>query len=118
MVTADDFAAAIGKLFILSGWQVEMLQRGETSDFVDAVAFHPAERVCLAIECTATAPSKEGKLSNLAARRNRIEKELGPGWEVLALLATPVEPEGVADSDRKAAGTNGSILLDGEGLTN
>lgn len=117
MATADDFAAAVGRLFTLSGWQVDVLQRGETSDFVDAVAFHPAERVCLAIECTVTAPSREGKLSNLAARRNRIEKELGAGWEVLALLVTPVERDGVADSDRKAAGTNGSILLDGEGLT-
>jgi len=114
--TAHDFAGGVGRLFTLAGWHVDVLQSGETSEFVDAVAFHPAERICLAIECTIAPPSKDGKLSNLAARRNRIAEELGNGWEVLALLATPVEATGVAESDRNAAKANRIITLDGDDL--
>jgi hypothetical protein len=113
-LNADAFASAAGRLFTLTGWQVDVIPRGKTSDFVDAMAFHPIQRICLAIECTLSAPTKDGKIQNLLVRKNAIADEL-TGFEVIPVVVVPIKAVLLGDVRRNLE-EKGVTLLDASDL--
>ncbi len=103
------FEEAVGRLFMLAGWRVDVFHNRQLGDGVDVIAHHPIGRVCAAIECT-TGPLNTEKLGKLAVRLSELQSVL-PDVEVLGVVATSVDVAGLLVSTVRVATDNDLLVL-------
>lgn len=117
----NNFERAVARTMLLAGLVVDSYAGdSKFKESADLLAHAPEQRVLLVVECT-TGPlqSKDGKLSRLVARSRAIAASLegGDDTRVIPIIVTSLPAADVAQSDRVAAGADGIVVLDNQGLS-
>ncbi len=111
----ERFEQAIGRLFLLAGWQVDVLQDKRLSNAVDLLAYDARQNLVLAVECTLGALDANGKLGKLAVRLGSL-RQLMPDVEVVGVVATAAPLAKLARSERRNMKGDGLLLLHGDAI--
>jgi hypothetical protein len=112
----NKFESAVGRLFVLAGFQVDLLAGDKRlDDGVDALAHDGASARCLAIECTTGSLNTGGKIGKLVKRVGELTRG-APGIRVQGILVAGVPRADLAATELAAARAEGLWVLHIEGL--
>jgi hypothetical protein len=110
-VGAAEFERNLPRLFHFLGFTLDVFAgNARIGEGVDALAFHPRDPICLAIECTTGAIASKGKLSKLVARTRELASSL-PEFTVHPVVVTSLNRSAVAVADSRAAAADRVIVL-------
>lgn len=110
------FEVAVGRLFLLAGFQVDLLTGDKRlDDGVDLLAHDVTGARCLAIECTTGSLNSGGKMGKLVKRVSELQAA-APDIDVIAVLATSSPREALSDSELQAAAADELRVIDAQGL--
>jgi len=110
------FEIAVGRLFVLAGFQVDILAGDKRlDDGVDVLAHDVAGARCLAIECTTGSINAGGKTGKLVKRLGELRRAT-PDITIIGVLVTSCERGDLSDPELQAAGADGLCVVDANGL--
>ena len=106
------FTSAVARLVSLAGFYVFPIEGDKhPRDSIDVLASMATRGICLAIECTTSAITSNGKLAKLIRRARELQDSISSRGTVYPVMATSAPRSHVAPSELRQAREESVILL-------